>query len=424
MRLLVDRIIRISRAQTVKTVCAFFISFFRLLSTINMWEIPSVIIIEGIAMKARYFSSILIMAIVFVGFAGAQTDPNDAWNSSVEKAINYLRKNQAEDGSWSSKSSPGITGIIITGLIKTGKISVDDPMIAKGLKYIESLINTKSGHIAGIDPRVQLQNYVTSVNVMALSSANKDSYKAVVGNAAKFLKQLQWDETEGKNPKDDYYGGAGYDSKSRPDLSNTAFYLDALVAAGVPKDDPAFKKAIVFVSRCQNLKSENNDQPWAGKINDGSFIYSAAEGGGVRNADGPAKDGSMPGYASMTYAGIKSMIYCGVSKDDPRVKKAYEWVSNNYSLESNPGMPPQRAAWGIFYYYNTMAKALDALEVTEVKDSKGVSHKWKDELAVTLAKKQSPDGSWSNPQDRWMEGDPNLVTGFALMALSHAKPKK
>ena len=54
-----------------------------------MWEIPSVIFIVGIAMKARYFSSILMTAIVFFGFAGAQTDPNDAWNSSVEKARNF-----------------------------------------------------------------------------------------------------------------------------------------------------------------------------------------------------------------------------------------------------------------------------------------------------------------------------------------------
>ena len=70
------------------------------------------------------------------------------------------------------------------------------------------------------------------------------------------------------------YGGAGYDSKSRPDLSNTQFFLDALKAAGVPKDDPALKKALIFVSRCENLKGkEYNDQPWAGKINDGSFIY-------------------------------------------------------------------------------------------------------------------------------------------------------
>ena len=139
-------------------------------------------------MKSKYLCLVFIGAILFLSIANAQPTPADSWNSSVDKAISYLRKNQAEDGSWSSKASPGITGIIITGLLKTGKLPSDDPMISKGLTYIEGLINTKSGHIAGLDPRVQLQNYVTSVNVMALSAANKDSYKAVVGNAAKFLK--------------------------------------------------------------------------------------------------------------------------------------------------------------------------------------------------------------------------------------------
>ena len=157
----------------------------------------------------------------------------------------------------------------------------------------------------------------------------------MIGDAAEFLKKLQWDEGEGKNPKDDFYGGAGYDSKSRPDLSNTQFFLDALKAAGVSQSDPAVQRALIFVSRCQNLKGEFNDQPWAGKINDGSFIYSAA-GGGESKTDEP---GIFRGYGCMTYAGVKSMIYCGVGKDDPRMKKALEWMRSHYTLEANPGMP-------------------------------------------------------------------------------------
>ena len=205
----------------------------------------------------------------------------EQWDSAVNKGIAYLRTTQADDGSWSSQRSPGVTGVVLTALLRTGKVSQDDPMATQGLAYVESLVNPKEHHIAGKDAAcVQLKNYVTSVNVMALSEANREErYKKVIGDAAEFLKQLQWDEEEGKQPSNDFYGGAGYDSKSRPDLSNTQFFLDALVAAGVPKDDPALKKALLFVSRCQNLKGEYNDQPWAGKINDGSFIYSAAGGG-------------------------------------------------------------------------------------------------------------------------------------------------
>ncbi len=118
-------------------------------------------------------------------------------------------------------------------------------MATKGLAYVESLVNPKEHHIAGRAPGVlvQLKNYVTSVNVMALSEANREErYKKVIGDAAEFLKRLQWDEEEGKQPSNDFYGGAGYDSKSRPDLSNTQFFIDALVAAGIPKDDPALQE--------------------------------------------------------------------------------------------------------------------------------------------------------------------------------------
>jgi squalene-hopene/tetraprenyl-beta-curcumene cyclase len=350
------------------------------------------------------------------------------WDRVTDKAVAYLKASQSEDGSWSAKTSPGITGVVLTGLLRTGKVTSKDPTAARGLKYVESLINPKAGHIAGRDPKPQLQNYVTSVNVLALTTADRDSYKAVVADAARFLKQLQWDEGEGKTKSDDFFGGAGYDSKSRPDLSNTQLFLDALVAAGIPKDDPAFQKAIVFVSRCQNMKGETNDQAWGGKRDDGSFIYSPAAGGTSKAStganDGPEADGGLPGYGSMTYAGVKSLIYCGVAKDDPRMKKAIEWIKQNYTLDHNPGMPKPRSEWGLYYYYHTMAKCLDALGVDEVVDASGKAHDWRAELTAALAKRQRPDGSWANTQDRWMEGDPHVVTGYALMALSYCKPKK
>jgi squalene-hopene/tetraprenyl-beta-curcumene cyclase len=200
-------------------------------------------------------------------------------------------------------------------------------------------------------------------------------------------------------------------------------FLDALVAAGVPKTDPAFRNAAIFVSRCQNLKGEKNDQPWAGKINDGSFIYSAAAGGQTKVMDGARPDGGLPGYGSMTYAGIKSLIYCGVSRDDERVKTAYDWIRKNYTVDRNPGMPEGREQWGLYYYYHTMAKCLDVLGVDEVVDAAGNRHDWRADITAALARRQRPDGSWVN-QNHWMEGNPQLVTGYALMALSYCKPKK
>ncbi len=341
------------------------------------------------------------------------------WNDVVDKAIKYLRITQEEDGGWSSKQNPGITGVIVTGLLESGRVTDKDPMVDRGLKFIEKLINPEAGHIAGKDPKLSLQNYVTCVNVLALVSAKRDSYKPVVKDAVAFLKKLQWDDAHGKTKQDDFFGGAGYDSKSRPDLSNTQFFVDALTSAGVAKNDPAMKNALIFISRCQNLKSEFNDQPWAGRFDDGSFIYSAAAGGQSK-----ADDKEPVGYGSMTYAGIKSMIYCGVSEEDPRVKKAYQWVRKNYTVDANAGMPRQRAEWGLYYYYHTMAKCLSVLGVDEVEDMEGKKHDWRADITAALAKRQKQNGSWTNENDHWMEGDPNVVTGYALIALSYCKPKQ
>ena len=121
----------------------------------------------------------------------------------------------------------------------------------------------------------------------------------------------------------------------------------------------------------------------------------------------------------MTYAGLKSMIYAGVGPEDSRVKAALTWIRRNYDLKSNPGL---RDA-GLFYYYHTFAKALDAVGSDTVTDAKGESHDWRAELLSEIASRQQPNGSWVNEKNpRWLEGDSNLVTAYALLALSHCRP--
>ena len=55
-------------------------------------------------------------------------------------------------------------------------------------------------------------------------------------------------------------------------------------------------------------------------------------------------------------------------------------------------------------------------------DGEGTVHNWKRELATALIKAQQDDGSWVNSgNDRWMEGNRNLVTAYALMALDYCR---
>lgn len=360
-----------------------------------------------------------LLAFLLIGSSAIAQDTAATSNQITDKAVEFLRKSQSPDGSWSGDKHIGITGIVVAALLKSGKVTTDDPMIKNALAYLEKLINTKDGHIAGTNPRQQLKNYVTAVNVMAFAAANKDSkYQAVIDNGAKFLIGLQWDEEEGLTNKDLFYGGFGYDSKNRPDMSNSSFALEALQAAGVKSDNAAYKKATVFLSRSQNLKGEHQDQPWAGTYNDGSFIYNPSE----TKANEKANDASPgPGYASITYAGVKSMIYAGVDKNDPRVQEAIKWIKKNYTLDVNAGMPKGREKQGLYYGYHTMTKALKVLGLDEFEDAKGVKHDWRTDIVNQLAKLQKSDGSWVNDADRWMEGDANLVTAYALLSLANVK---
>ena len=174
------------------------------------------------------------------------------------------------------------------------------------------------------------------------------------------------------------------------------------------------------MSRCQNFESADNTTPFAAKNPDGGFYYTPDAKGGSEAGDTP--DGGLRSYGSMTYAGLKSMIYAGVKADDPRVKAAVGWVKKHYTVDANPGMPVGEQ--GLYYYYNTFSKALAAMNVDEITDDEGKTHNWRHDLLTALAKRQKENGSWVNyePTAGW-KANPNLVTAYALLSLANAKPK-
>ncbi|MGD9719814.1 MAG: prenyltransferase/squalene oxidase repeat-containing protein [Pirellulales bacterium] len=350
--------------------------------------------------------------------ATADTAPAAAtdktYETAVNKAIEFLRASQGADGSFSAEAGPAVTAIVVTGILKAGR-SADDPLVAKSLKYVAGFVHPDGGIYAEGSTH---QNYETCIAIQCFGQANRDGrYDKLLADAEKFVRNLQWDNSEGHDQASVNYGGAGYGRSKRPDLSNTSFLLDALKSAGAGADDEAVQKALVFVSRCQNLESEYNTTPFAAKINDGGFYYTPAAGGSSQA--GAEENGGLRSYGSMTYAGLKSMIYAGLKADDPRVKAALGWLAKHYTLDENPGMGNA----GLYYYYQSFAKALAAVGAPSFSDAAGASHDWRADLITALASRQKPDGSWVNDNARWMEGNPNLVTGYALIALAQCRGK-
>ena len=331
----------------------------------------------------------------------------------IADGIEYLRTvGQAEDGTFTAQAGPGLTAMALTALL-CNDVPVDDPMVAKGLKALEGFVKPDGG----VYGNGRLKNYETCVAILAFSEANADKrYDKIIADANKFVRGLQYGAASGQDKENVWYGGVGYGGPERPDLSNTSYLIDALKAVDAPSDDEAIQRALVFVSRCQNLEGAGNDTEFAGKVNDGGFYYVVP----TESVD-PSEDerytanGGLRSYGSMTYAGFKSMVYAGLTKEDPRVKAALEWIGKNYSVTENPG----QGTAGLFYYYNTFGSALDAADLEAVVDAEGKSHDWRADLTAELAKQQNDDGSWSNANKQWFEGDKNLATAFALLALSH-----
>jgi len=333
----------------------------------------------------------------------------------VSRAVAYLATTQADDGSWSARLGPGVTALVTTSILRSGR-SPSDPLAAHALDYLQRQVRVDGGIYA---KGSRYRNYETCLAILCFSSANRDHrYDQLLQRAESLVKQIQWGAAVGDDKASTSFGGAGYGKHARPDLSNTTFLIDALKSLGRGPNDPAIQKALAFVSRCQNLETEHNDTKFATLNPDGGFYYTVAAGGSSQA--GTTENGGLRSYGSMTYAGLKSMIYAGVGSDDPRVQAAYHWARKHYTLVENPGM----GSAGLYYYLHTLAKALDAVGQETLVDTEGVPHRWRQELAAALAASQQSNGSWNNTNPRWLEGDSQLATGYALLALSYCRENR
>ena len=325
-------------------------------------------------------------------------------SAAIDRALAYFQQAQREDGSW--EDYPAITALVAKCFFDapTPYREAEHPFLARAMAYL-----TSKAHADGSIYDEDLPLYNTAIALMALEASDNPAYQPLILRARAFLVEMQADEGEGLGSADLWYGGFGYGPSSRPDLSNLSMAVEALREAGLPKDSPVWGRVVTFVSRCQNNHSTNDAGP-AGE--DGGLYYSPTESkaGQVTLANGQLGYRS---YGSMTYAGLKSFIYAYVDKNDPRVQAALQWIRQNYTLKENPQMGNQ----GLFYYYHTFAKALEAYGEEEIVDFSGTAHHWRAELAEKLLSLQREDGSWQNVHPRWWESNPVLVTAYAVLAL-------
>lgn len=348
---------------------------------------------------------------------------------AISKGLAFLKSQQKPGGEWSTPDEPAVTALVLSAFAGEPTRKFSDPLPAeaeKGYKFLLSNVQPDGGiYVKG------RANYNTSLSLLALTLNAKPEYQQTILKARRFVVGQQNDFDKPGETDNAFDGGIGYgrpvgNTPAHADLSNTHFALEALYyskklfedQAGPEekKNDLNWAAAIKFVERCQN-RPESNDQAWASNDpqNAGGFVYEP----GLSKVEEPDKlpDGrtALRSYGSISYAGMLSFIYAGLTPEDPRVQAVIKWLGDNFTLEENPGMGQE----GKFYYYHTMAKALAVADLDELKLKDGSTIDWRKELGRHLLNIQKPDGSWLNDTGRWMENDPALVTAYTLLALEH-----
>jgi len=356
--------------------------------------------------------------------ASAVEKPYLSLQEEIKQAIArgnaWLVEKQDEKGHWDDGGLPAFTALALTALARDPNIDLSKELPDHMKKGYDWLI-AQQKEDGGIYNR-GLANYNTATAVTALVAPGRSEYEAAIVKARRNLINNQWDIGEKGKTDNQNDGGIGYGSKDdHTDMSNTYLAIEALALSEKVVDDGKFgeqpdldwEAALTFLSRSQNLTA-TNDQEWASddEKNKGGFIYTP---GDSKAGTEETKDGkiALRSYGSISYAGLLSLVYAKLTPDDPRVIAVIEWLGKNYTVAENPNM----GAEGLYYYYQAMAKAMNAAGIDKLKLADGSEADWRKDLAGKLLSTQREDGSWVNDNGRWMESNPVLVTAYTVQAL-------
>jgi squalene-hopene/tetraprenyl-beta-curcumene cyclase len=372
----------------------------------------------------KLLSSLILLGTAFSSTAAVNPNRYESLKQEMRQAIargnSWLKSQQKPTGNWDDEGTPAFTALALTAAVRDPNLDRKAPFpesIEKGLSWM--LAQQKED--GGIYNR-GLSVYNTATSVTALVAAGRPTDEPAIVKARKHLIDNQWDIDKKNETDNSNDGGVGYgSSKEHTDMSNTYLAIEALaLSKKVIEDgqhgaqpDLDWDAAVTFLSRCQNLE-KTNDQPWASDDakNKGGFVYDSLESkaGEEKLPNGRT---ALRSYGSMSYAGLLSFIYAKVSADDPRVIAVKEWLGKNYTVAENPNMGSQ----GLYYYYQTMSKALSAANIDLLKLENGNDADWRKELGEKLLSTQRSDGSWVNANGRWMESNPVLVTAYTVLSL-------
>lgn len=345
---------------------------------------------------------------------------------SYRAAADWLVRQQTPEGAWSAGPvpSPAYTALILTALREAPpelRTAYQAP-IDKALAW---LATTQNADGSFSEQGGLMKSYVTGVVLSALGP-DAAKHKEAIARAHDWARKNV--ATVGFAVGGFGYGDKGISSKTgeietkEANISTTNVLVDGLEASGFPEDDPLRDLVVQFAKANQN-SSESNVNPEVVKAlrdagytvgDDGGFVYNVITS---KAAADPTSPDVLRSYGAMSYAGLKIYLFGGLQKDDPAVKAAIQYVRKTFSVDKHPGFEFDQSKradlQGIFYYYLTMTRALDAWGENPLALAGGKTIDWPRALGAKLLSLQK-DARWVNENPRWWEDQDVMVTAYVL----------
>ncbi len=275
--------------------------------------------------------------------------------AAVLRALEWLRINQNQDGSWGTHDKEAMTGLGILTFLAHGETTASEkygPTVERAIRYLVARQNEK-GEFDKVDTTGG--TYSQAICVYAVSEAygmtRIPSLKGVMEKGAQVL--INGQQSKG-----------GYDYKfakgERRDTSLAGWCCQAMKAAYIAGAEnaglhEAMEKAV------EDFKSVQ-------KPEDGSFYYS--------------KIGASHSTHSITAVAVLSMQLLGHA-GDPEVNRGMDFLGGATCKWENPPDWPMYA-----WYY-----------ISQTKFHKGGAtwSNWNNQFAPQFIRNQKPDGHWESP---------------------------
>ncbi|HET6203065.1 MAG TPA: prenyltransferase/squalene oxidase repeat-containing protein [Planctomycetota bacterium] len=370
---------------------------------------------RAVPVRALFFAGLAALAPAAVGGReGASPSPaHPPRDRAIERAAEWLWSRQGADGGWHSetygllRSGESLTPFVLRALLEVPEEVVAPPeeRVQRAWAFIRERVDGEGALGRGERLYEDYPNYATALAVLCFADAKPAGWKEAIAPMVACLLRQQFAEDRGWSPDHPAHGGWGMGGPLRRspepghvDLSMTRFVLQALAAAGLPADHPAFARARLFLERCQ-------------PGGDG-FLFSPVVL--AANKAGCGGEGFRP-YGSPTADGVLSLLAVGANAHEPRLRGAAGWLRRNHRTDRVPGIPessPER--WGEamrFYYLAASAEAFARIGPSDAPEA------WQEGTLAALREGQRPDGSFANGSDLGKEDDPLVATPFALLSL-------